>query len=90
MRIISQTGNLDLNYDQIILETLDGKIMAYDTVGTVFPIARYSTPEQAAGEMERLHMLYVREKVQHTKSGLTLRESFPKVFKFAPDEGERS
>ena len=86
MRIISQKGDLDLNYDQIILETLGGKIMAHDTVGTAFLIARYSTPERAAGEMERLHVLYVKQRVQQTKNGMILRDTCPKVFKFAPDE----
>lgn len=89
MRIISQKGDLDLNYDQIILETLGGKIMAHDTVGTAFPIAHYSTPEQAAGEMKRLHVLYVKQRVQQTKNGPILRDTCLKVFKFAPDEGVR-
>lgn len=86
MRIISQKGSLDLNYDQIHLEVTGGKIMAHDTVGTSFPVARYSTPEQAVAEMERLHVLYVKTNVQSTRDGLILRDVSPKVFKFAPDE----
>ena len=83
MRIISQNGRFDLNYDQIILETHGGRILAHDTVGTAFPIAKYSTPEKAAEEMERLHGLYVKQNVQHSKSGMVFRDIPPKVFKFA-------
>lgn len=85
MRVISQSGNLDYEYSQISIEVLGGKINAHDGSGC-FRLARYSTPEKARDEMERLHLTYIKQHTQRTSGGLTVRENYPKVFKFAEDE----
>lgn len=87
MRIISQGGTIDTNYDRLTIEVVGCHIGGYDVGGTTFTLAEYSTAERAAEEMERLHLVYIRTNKQTTKTGLTFHENYPKVFKFQPDEG---
>ena len=86
MRILSQNGIHDLNYDNVSLEIHGGTITAHDAAKTSFLLARYSTPERAQDEMLRLHAKYLVTKVVSGKTGITIHEDLPKIFKFDPDE----
>ena len=86
MRIISQDGVLDFNYDLISLEVLGKEITAYEINGDNWIIAEYSTEEQAKKEVKRLHELYQKMIVQREKSGMVHYINLPKVFQFAADE----
>lgn len=60
MRLISQTGDIDVPYENTVLSVAGNLIFAYVPIvgekGTI--IASYSTKEKAEKVMERLHNIY--------------------------------
>ena len=86
MRIISQDGNIDIDYDHVAVEVTGVKINGYDYNGSVYHLAKYRTSEQVAEEMERLHLTYIKQHKVTTKTGAAFQENYPKVFKFRTDE----
>ena len=86
MRIISQDGSIDVNYDRLTIGVFGCRISGYDVEGTTFTLAEYKTPEKAAEEMERLHLTYIKQRKVTTKTGAAFQENYPKVFKFRTDE----
>lgn len=62
MRIISQDGNYDLNYDNVCISvTSDGDnrtVFCFGATSQPFPLARYSSQEKLDEVMEMLHDAY--------------------------------
>ena len=61
MRLISQNGNFDIPYDEIVVELFDkcvvGRLKEY--IGRDIILGAYSTDEKAQNAMEMLHKAYI-------------------------------
>ena len=87
MRIISQNGSTDFNYDHLTIENCGREIYGFTFKNyEKFKLAEYSDTKKAAEEMERLHLTYIKQRKVTTKAGVTFQENYPKVFKFRTDE----
>lgn len=64
MRLISQDGNKDFPYENVILEFLldSNSVFAYTGTGQPFKIAEYSTREKASFVFDNLHNAYRNQK----------------------------
>ena len=58
MRIISQNDKLDLPYENIVAEIMDGVIVAYTPMTNPLRMAQYKSQEKAEKAMQMLHEAY--------------------------------
>ena len=58
MRIISQNDKLDLPYENIVVEIMDGVIVAYTPMTNPLRMAQYKSQEKAEKAMQMLHEAY--------------------------------
>ena len=85
MRIISQDGVADYNYDLVNIYAAGTRIKAWvPGLQQNELLAEYSSPEKAMKAMDRLHTVY--KSVKGMKSGDALNYvEFPKVWRFPAD-----
>lgn len=82
MRVISQDGNFDLNYENATLEIYDSNsIFAYTDATQPRQMAKYSSREKALKAIEMLHILY-----EDRECCNAYFYDYPKVFRFPTDE----
>lgn len=58
MRIISQNEELDLPYENIVVEIMDSVIVAYTPMTNPLRMAQYKSQEKAEKAMQMLHEAY--------------------------------
>lgn len=100
MRVISQDGELDIPYEQVVIQRFNGEIYflnknltGIDDLVSDIVIAKYSTEEKAKEAMEELRMAYMCHNL--VKMGQTppdgidekLTMGLSGVFEFPADEG---
>lgn len=82
MRVISQDGNFDVNYENATLEIYDSNsIFAYTDATQPRQMAKYSSRGNALKAMEMLHILY-----EDRECWNAYFYDYPKVFRFPSDE----
>ena len=86
MRIVSQNGELDFNYDSVTVRRAINLIYAIPTADNdMVLIAEYSTSEKAVQAMHKLHAAY-RNMRQLKQRENVFYYDFPKVFHFPADK----
>lgn len=58
MRVISQNEELDLPYENIVVEIMDSVIVAYTPMTNPLRMAQYKSQEKAEKAMQMLHEAY--------------------------------
>lgn len=58
MRVISQNEELDLPYENIVVEIMDSAIVAYTPMTNPLRMAQYKSQEKAEKAMQMLHEAY--------------------------------
>ena len=86
MRVISQDGALDFNYDNISLLQHGEDISVIDQNNEAGIIAQYSSEEKAKAALEKLHTAYMKVIAQREKDGVTRYYEYPKVWQFPNDD----
>ena len=59
MRIISQNERLDLPYENIVVEIMDGVIVAYTPMTSPLRMAQYKSQEKVEKAMQKLRECYL-------------------------------
>lgn len=84
MRLISQDGGIDLQYENVILEAMyDCKsVFAHTGTGQSYRMAKYSSAEQMDKVMDMLRCQYTKEEVQKVTA-----QSFCEALKTLEEQG---
>lgn len=87
MRVISQDGNFDLNYENATLEISESNsVFAYTDATQPRQIARYSSREKVLKAMEMLLTTYTNFQTYKDNRGNYFAFNYPKRFRFPADE----
>ena len=81
MRIISQDGTMDFEYESITLQVVDNEIKAYDSIGDDCIMATYKTEDEALLAMKILHNAFTKVHREKTDKGYEF-YILPKVWQF--------
>lgn len=87
MRVISQDGNFDVNYEKATLEIYDSNsIFAYTDATQPRQMAKYSSREKALKVMDMLLTVYTNFQTHKDNLGNYFAFNYPKLFRFPADE----